>query len=212
MISGIPAAAGPNNFTVQVQDANGATATQALSIQINDVPLITTASLPGGTSGTSYNQALAQTGGTLPLNWGITSGSLPTGLILNSNTGVISGIPTVSGVYNFTVTLTDIYGVSNSRPYTVTIIPGNPARANISASKSTIVADGTDSAGLTVTVYDANNNLVADGTTVTVTSTNGPVSGTGTTVNGVVSRTLTSIVSGAAALGVGGWGGRMWRV
>ncbi len=201
-ISGTPTLAGISNVTIQVSDANGATDSRAFSITINEIPLITTASLSGGTAGTPYSQTLTPSGGTSPLTWSLTLGSLPVGLTLNAATGIISGTPTLTGAYNFTITLTDSYSVSDSRPYSINIVPGVPARANISASKTTIVANGTDSAALTITVRDANDNLVADGTSVTVTTTNGTVTGISTTLNGVVSRTITGTFSGAAVLGV----------
>ncbi|HEY5986248.1 MAG TPA: Ig domain-containing protein, partial [Streptosporangiaceae bacterium] len=37
----------------------------------------------------------------------VTSGSLPPGLSLNSDTGIISGTPTIAGSYQFTITATD---------------------------------------------------------------------------------------------------------
>jgi len=202
VISGNPTTVETANFTMQVQDANGATATQVLSIIINEIPQITTLALSGGTAGTAYSQTLTSTGGTSPLTWSLTLGTLPVGLTLNAATGVISGTPTVSGTYNFTITLTDSYGVSDSKSYSINIVPGAPAKANILASKTTIVADGSDSAALTVTVYDANDNLIADGTSVTVTTTNGTVTGSAVTVNGVVTRTITSTISGIAVIGV----------
>ena len=48
-------------------------------------------------------------GGITPITWSVTTGSLPTGLILNAATGVISGTPTGTfvGTDTFTVTATD---------------------------------------------------------------------------------------------------------
>ena len=70
------------------------------------VPTITTASLPNGTVGTSYSQPLAATGSE-PISWGIVSnsGRLPSGLSLNSISGIISGTPVASaaGTHTFTV-------------------------------------------------------------------------------------------------------------
>ena len=50
---------------------------------------------------------LAATGGITPYSWSIVSGSLPTGLSLDSGTGEISGTPTAYGTSNFTVEVTD---------------------------------------------------------------------------------------------------------
>jgi hypothetical protein len=65
-------------------------------------PLITTTSLLGGTVGTAYNQTLAATG-TAPITWTVETGSLPGGLTLAEETGVISGTPTTAGKSDFTV-------------------------------------------------------------------------------------------------------------
>src|SRR3990170_1791472 len=109
VISGTPSLVGTSNFTLQVQDSNGATASQALNIQINEVPAITTASLGGGTAGASYSQAISYTGATVPVVCSVISGTLPAGLTLNSGTGVISGTPTIRGTSNFNVQIADAY-------------------------------------------------------------------------------------------------------
>src|SRR6266852_6772664 len=64
--------------------------------------------LAKGTLGTAYSQTLTATGGVPPYTWSVTKGSLPSGLTLNSSTGLISG--TIGGVktaINFTATVTD---------------------------------------------------------------------------------------------------------
>ena len=52
--------------------------------------------------------------------WALTSGSLPTGLSLNTSTGAVTGTPTTAGSYTFTITATDNSGCTNSKSYTVT--------------------------------------------------------------------------------------------
>ena len=47
------------------------------------------------------------TGGTGPVKWTVTSGSLPFGLSLDVSTGAITGTPTNVGIYPFTLTATD---------------------------------------------------------------------------------------------------------
>lgn len=59
-------------------------------------------------SGVPYLFTFGATGGTPPYtNWTFTSGTLPTGLSLNSSTGVISGTTSVSGTTDLTVQVTD---------------------------------------------------------------------------------------------------------
>jgi hypothetical protein len=71
-------------------------------------PTITTTSLPNGTKNTSYGQALSVSGGSAPYTWSVTGS--PSWLSLNVSTGVISGKPTASGTYSFTVKVNDSLG------------------------------------------------------------------------------------------------------
>ncbi|MHC4713671.1 MAG: putative Ig domain-containing protein, partial [Planctomycetota bacterium] len=108
-ISGTPTTGGTSNFTVEVTDSDSPPSTdqQALSIYIPDDLVVTTSSLPDGQIDVAYSETLAATGGVTPYSWSIVSGSLPTGLSLNSSTGEISGTPTTGGTSNFTVRVTD---------------------------------------------------------------------------------------------------------
>jgi large repetitive protein len=126
IIDGTPTAAGTSNFTVQVTDSTtpALTATKALSIVIEPPPLtITTATLPGGTVNSTYPATtLTATGGTVPISWSITSGSLPAGLTLHGSTGVIDGTPTTSGTVNFTVTATDSQSTPATKSQALSIV------------------------------------------------------------------------------------------
>jgi hypothetical protein len=70
-------------------------------------PTITTTSLPAATVGQPYSATLQSSGGIGTGSWSVSEGSLPTGLTLNSTTGVISGTPTASGQGGFIVTATN---------------------------------------------------------------------------------------------------------
>ncbi|MDO8578824.1 MAG: DUF4382 domain-containing protein [Dehalococcoidales bacterium] len=67
---------------------------------------ITTTGLPNGTVNTTYNAALAATGGTGTYTWSLQGGVMPAGLSLSA-AGVISGTPTSSGNYNIVAKVTD---------------------------------------------------------------------------------------------------------
>ncbi|MEA2414636.1 MAG: hypothetical protein QOI58_1293 [Thermoanaerobaculia bacterium] len=93
-------------------------------------PIITVnpATLPNGAVGTAYNQTVSASGGTSPYVFSLSSGALPTGLVLNSASGAITGTPTTAGTSTFTISATDVNGCSGSRLYEITIAsPGCPA-------------------------------------------------------------------------------------
>ena len=71
------------------------------------VPLaVSTSSLPSGSESTAYQTTLAASGAWGVYSWSVSSGSLPAGLTLDSQTGVISGTPTGSGTSTFTIQTT----------------------------------------------------------------------------------------------------------
>src|SRR6266481_812499 len=116
VISGTPTTSATSSFTVQATDAESPaqTSTQALSITINTASsglnITTTSPLPGATLSSAYNTQLTATGGVLPYTWSLATGSaLPAGLTLNSASpsATISGTPTATGTFQFTVKVTD---------------------------------------------------------------------------------------------------------
>lgn len=118
IISGTPTTPGLFTFTIQSTDANSLTSSKTLSVTVFG---ITTVTVINGVVGTAYSQTLATVGGTPPFTWSTTSGALPGGLTLNGNTGVISGTPTTSGHYTFTVRVTDAGSRTNDRAITLTV-------------------------------------------------------------------------------------------
>jgi subtilisin family serine protease len=64
---------------------------------------------------------MSASGGTPPYTWSATG--LPTGLSINSSTGLISGTPTVVATYTVTVTARDTGGRTGSTSFTWTITP-----------------------------------------------------------------------------------------
>lgn len=67
------------------------------------------ASCPATTAtlGEPYSSSITVTGGTSPFVFSVFSGSLPTGLSLNTSTGAITGTPTATGTFNFVIRVTD---------------------------------------------------------------------------------------------------------
>lgn len=119
-ISGTPTASGTHSFTALVTN-NSATASKAFTIVVSPLA-VTTTSLASGQTGSAYSQMLAASGGATPYTWAVTSGSLPAGLALNANTGVISGTPTTVGVSIATLRVTDNSGATASATLGITIL------------------------------------------------------------------------------------------
>lgn len=76
----------------------------------------------GGVTGVPYNENVDVVQGTEPYTYAIVSGALPTGLSLNTSTGVISGTPTVVGSYTFEITVTDVNDLEGSFSFTIEIV------------------------------------------------------------------------------------------
>lgn len=103
LISGVPSFGGTYNFTVRATGSNGTYAQRNYTISVVS---IAPDFLPDAAADTPYAVALSVTGMASP-TWGLI-GSLPPGLVLNPNTGVISGTPSGSAaIYPFSVNVTD---------------------------------------------------------------------------------------------------------
>ncbi|MDE2155999.1 MAG: putative Ig domain-containing protein [Xanthomonadaceae bacterium] len=119
VLSGTPTAGGAYNFTVGVHDSGAGTGSQAYSVTVQAPTIaLTPATLTAATQGTAYNASLAASGGTAPYSFGVSAGALPAGLSLSSG-GALSGTPTVSGSFTFTVTATDS-STGAGAPFTAT--------------------------------------------------------------------------------------------
>lgn len=85
------------------------------------------------------------------------SGTLPTGLTLNSTTGLVSGTPTQTGTFTLSATATDNDGVSNSDTFTITVtLPPAPVANDNSftTALNTAISENvlTNDTGYTITL------------------------------------------------------------
>src|ERR1700689_1178769 len=81
------------------------------------------------TVGVAYNAAPSVSGGAAPYAFSIVDGSLPPGLVLNPSTGSITGIPSASGTYSFTLYASTLPGKQSGTP--IPQFVSNPARGPI---------------------------------------------------------------------------------
>lgn len=108
ILSGTPTAAATFNFTVNATDSNNFAGSRSYTVSVAAPTIaISPATLPGAVSNTAYSQTVTASNGTAPYSYAVLSGSLPPGLTLNANLGVLSGTPTATGTYSFTIRATD---------------------------------------------------------------------------------------------------------
>jgi hypothetical protein len=142
VISGTPTtatAATPITFRVSDSGATALTQTVTLQLTVHSAPSpisVTITSLPNGQVGHAYSATLTASGGTAPLSWAITSGTLPAGLVLSS-AGMISGTPTVTAAaapIAFTVSDSSAVAQTQSVSLTLTVIAADPPSFSITTT------------------------------------------------------------------------------
>ncbi len=188
LLSGTPQVPGSFPITVTVTDSNGCTGTSGTYTLVIACQTITVTN-PSSTTGT-YNAPLSgsftftQTGvGThTPAVFTVNSGSLPSGVSLSSS-GVLSGMPTQTGVFSITVKVTDANGCSGiGATYTLTIGPNLTTKAYADVGNTQL--DGGLPAPATPTVVSvAVSNGDSSDAPITYAVTVPPAHGTLTTFN-----------------------------
>jgi hypothetical protein len=109
---------------------------------------ITTSALASATQSTAYSATVVTTGGTAPITFSISSGSLPTGLSLNTSTGTISGTPSVQGTSAFTVRAVDSGSITLSASQALSIVVQAPL-ATLSITQASPLTAGSVNAAYT---------------------------------------------------------------
>lgn len=187
-ISGTPTASGSFAFSVTATDT-GATGTGApftvaanytLTIAAPTITVTPTA-LPAAIAGQTYSAALTGSGAVGPYGFTLTGGALPTGLTLAAN-GQITGTPTASGNFAFTVQVRDANGQTGTANLTLTVgVPvltvtptTLPAAAQGLAYNQTLTASG----GVAPYSFAVSSGTLPAGLTLNTVS--GVISGTPT--------------------------------
>ncbi|MGH8047114.1 MAG: beta strand repeat-containing protein, partial [Chthoniobacterales bacterium] len=135
VISGTPSTQGTTTVTIKATNANG-TGSKQLQITIfpfTNPPVISSPSTAPATVGAAFSYQIV--GSNSPTSYSVT-GTLPTGLSLNTTTGLISGTPTTAGTYAVTIKATNVGG-TGQQGLTITALQNFSLTGSATASSVT---------------------------------------------------------------------------
>jgi hypothetical protein len=107
--------------TSVVDPSKKASASVSVSPQTSAAPSISTSAVPPATVGVAYASGISATGGQLPYQWSIASGSLPQGIQFDSTTGALNGTANQQGQFSFSAKVTDAASHSATQSYILTV-------------------------------------------------------------------------------------------
>jgi len=150
--------------------------------------------LPDATQGSFYSASIpVRYSGSAPLTFSLSSGTLPAGLSLSAN-GTVSGTPSVSGSFSFTVNVTN-GTLSGQRTVGLTVDAqsGPPKRISVSVSPHSVTVDSSAQQQFTATVQNANDSAVTWTTTAGKINSQGLFTAPSVTIQTEVTITATSV-------------------
>ncbi len=122
-ITGTPTTLANYSFSIKATNifAPSGVTLVSTSISVTAKPTFTDSTVnPRGSLEVAYSSEVSATGSPAP-TYTIASGTLPSGLTLNSSTGQISGTPNSTGDFSFTVSATNSYGSSTTSTLSIQI-------------------------------------------------------------------------------------------
>lgn len=122
LLRGTSNIAGVYTVTVRVADPSGGSHDREITVIVDDLPVrleITTGALAPATIGVPYQASIAVSGGRAPYTYRVI-GTLPPGISLAAS-GALSGSPSESGIYTFSIQATDVTGVSALKTFTIDV-------------------------------------------------------------------------------------------
>ena len=123
LLAGTPTASGDFSFTIKVADGSRS-ATQSYTLTVAPELAIGAPQVPAAEVSRPFSLTLAATGGKPQYTWALAGGSkLADGLSLDAGTGLVSGVPTVTGTFAFQLAVSDTLGFSDTVDVQVVVAP-----------------------------------------------------------------------------------------
>jgi len=157
VISGTPSASGTSSVTISATNSYG-TGSATLTITISaaqQAPSITSSLSASGIRGSAFSYQITATNS--PTSYNATG--LPSGLSVNTSTGVISGTPSAAGTTSVTISATNSGGTGSA---TLTITISAAASAQCTTSSASGICGGYSYAGVSdpaVNLINVQNSL-----------------------------------------------------
>ncbi|MFN8276440.1 MAG: YDG domain-containing protein [Chitinophagales bacterium] len=191
-VTGVTLATSGSGVTITATNSSGNFAqpgtSATFSVSSASTPVVTGGSASGNV-GAAFSYFISATNS--PTSYALASGTLPSGLSLNTTTGEISGTPTAVGSASVTVTASNGSGTSSPATISFTIGKGTQVLSGLAGTDSKVYGSAAYALGTTIN----------SGLTLSYSSSNtgvATVSGGTVTIVGVGSTTITVSQAGDA--------------
>lgn len=115
-------------FTLRVLDANGVEASRAYTLLVHEALSVLPLTLPATQVGQTVARIVQSAGGTNPVVFSLSAGTLPPGVTLAPD-GTLGGTLTAAGLFSFSVKATDANGAESTRPLSLEVTAAERLKA-----------------------------------------------------------------------------------
>jgi hypothetical protein len=178
LVSGTTLDSGAYSFTIKAENAIGSIS-QSFSGTVQSPPSWSDETLGAIIQGVAYNDGVSAAG-TATITYSVYSGSLPSGLSLNSSTGAITGTTGSTGSYSFTIRATNTWGhISKAFTGTIYTTPAWTDSTIANMIYGQAYSDAVAASGYPAVIYSISTGALPSG--ITLNSSTGAIAGTSTT-------------------------------
>ena len=178
----------PYSFTIRASNVGGSASVLYTGTVRTEPRAFTDGTLPQFIQNTAVFDGVTANGFPAP-TYTITAGSLPTPLLLNLNTGAVTGTPTTTGAYSFQITATNSEGsLAKTFSGEVASTPAFTDSTIATFSTDDVYIDDVSASGYPAPTYTVSSGLLPAG--ITLDSSSGNLTGTPTGVEAPYSFTI----------------------